>query len=44
MTTIRDIADYITESAIRRLVWNAMTDTSHKMYWISLHYIYGGAY
>lgn len=44
MTTMYEIVDYIIESAITRIEWNAMTDTANKMYWISLHYIFGGAY
>lgn len=44
MTTMHEIVDYIIESAIKRIEWNAMTDTANKMYWISLHYIFGGAY
>lgn len=44
MKTIRDITDYIIESAVTRIKWNAMTDTANEMYCISLHYILGGAY
>lgn len=44
MTTMCEIVDYIIESAISRLEWNAMSVTAHEMYCISLHYIYGGAY
>lgn len=44
MKTIYEITDYIIESAITRIEWNAMSETAHDMYIIALDHIFGGAY